>query len=89
MNGFEVTSLSSKGQVVIPGKIREELGIDVGAKLVVFTDGTNLLLKPIEAPKADVFKKLIAESRNWAKKSKMTKTDIAKAIKKVRNARRH
>jgi AbrB family looped-hinge helix DNA binding protein len=51
MNNVQVTSVSSKGQVVIPADIRESMGITIGAKLIIFTDGENLLLKPIQAPK--------------------------------------
>lgn len=84
----EVTSLSSKGQVVIPDKIRKEMGLTAGSKLMVITDGSNLLLKPVEEPKMEVFKKLIEESRKFAKKEKLKKTDIEKAIKETRSANR-
>ena len=46
----EVTSVSSKGQVVLPKAIRDEMDLDTGSKLVVFTDGKNILLKPISVP---------------------------------------
>jgi antitoxin PrlF len=84
----EVTSLSSKGQVVIPDRIRKEMGLTTGSKLMVITDGTNLLLKPVEEPKMEVFKKLIEESRKFAKKEKLEKADVEKAIKDVRSANR-
>ena len=84
----EVTSLSSKGQVVIPDRIRKEMGLTTGSKLMVITDGANLLLKPLEEPKIDVFKKLIEESRKFAKKDKLLKTDVEKAIKETRSANR-
>jgi antitoxin PrlF len=84
----EVTSLSSKGQVVIPDRIRKEMGLTAGSKLMVITDGANLLLKPLEEPKMEVFKKLIEESRKFAKKEKMLKTDVEKAIKETRRANR-
>ena len=83
----EVTSLSSKGQVVIPDRIRKEMGLTTGSKLMVITDGTNLLLKPVEEPKMEVFKKLIEESRKFAKK-KLKKTDIEKALQETRSANR-
>ena len=84
----EVTSLSSKGQVVIPDKIRKELGLTTGSKLIVITDGSNLLLKPLEEPKLDTFKRLIDESRKVAKKYNLKKNDVEKAIRKVRSANR-
>ena len=84
----EVTRLSSKGQVVIPDQIRKKMGLTTGSKLIVITDGSNLLLKPIEEPKIDVFKKLIEESRKFAKKENLKKSDIGKAIKETRRANR-
>ncbi|MGD9201066.1 MAG: AbrB/MazE/SpoVT family DNA-binding domain-containing protein [Chitinispirillia bacterium] len=84
----EVTSLSSKGQVVIPDQIRKKMGLTTGSKLIVITDGSNILLKPIEEPKIDVFKKLIDESRNFARKEKLKKSDIKKIIKETRRAHR-
>lgn len=63
MRTLEVTSASSKGQVVIPTRIRKELGIVAGTKLIVMSDGDNLLMKPIQNPKMEAFKKLAAESR--------------------------
>lgn len=84
----EVTSVSSKGQVVIPDRIRKQMGLTSGSKLIVVTDGTNLLLKPIEEPKLDSFKKLIEESRKFAKKEKLSKADVQKSIKEVRRENR-
>lgn len=88
MKGFAVTSLSSKGQVVIPNSIRKELGITEGTQFIVFSDGMNLLLKPIESPKIDTFKHLINESRKFAKKAGLKKSDVQKTKKKVRHASR-
>lgn len=84
MINTEVTSLSSKGQVVIPERIRKILNLTTGSKFIVITDGLNLLLKPLEEPKIETFKVLIAESRKFAKKFKFKKQDLEKAIKGVR-----
>jgi len=82
----EITSISTKGQVVIPKSIRDQIGIGEGTKLVVFTDGNNVLLKPVEVPKKDLFKKLIQESRKWIKGSGLKPSDVPSIIKKVRHA---
>lgn len=87
MVAFDITSLSSKGQVVIPNNLRKELGIVAGVKLIVFTDGTNLLLKPVHAPKIENFQKLIKESRALAKKSEIKQSDIKKTLKAIRKAK--
>ncbi len=84
----EVTSLSSKGQVVIPEKIRKILGLSAGAKLMVITDGSNLLFKPLKEPKIETFNKLIRESRVFARASGLKKEDIKTALKEVRHENR-
>jgi antitoxin PrlF len=88
MISTEVTSLSSKGQIVIPDKIRKQMGLSSGSKLIAITDGTNLLLKPIEEPEIESFKELIEESRKFAKKEKIKKGNIKKAVKEVRRENR-
>lgn len=88
MQTLEVTSISTKGQVVIPSSIRSALGLQPGRKLAVITDGTNVLLRPIEPPRLSAFEALMAESQAWARKADLRPQDIAKAIKKVRRAHR-
>ena len=84
----KVTSVSSKGQIVIPSDIREKLGIISGANLLVLTDGANVLLKPIRTPKLQSFARLIAESRKIALAQKLKKGDVRNMIKSVRHASR-
>lgn len=81
---FEITSLSSKGQVIVPNRIRRSLGIETGAKMMVFADGKNIMLKPVEPPIADSFKSLILASRKLVKETGLKKTAVTKVIKKVR-----
>lgn len=40
------TTVSSKGQMVIPAVIREELGIEAGTRVSVRVEGTRLILEP-------------------------------------------
>lgn len=84
----KVTSVSSKGQVVIPSDIREKLGISSGTNLLVLTDGSNLLLKPISIPKLKSFEQLVRDSRALASKKKLTKEAVNKIIKSVRHESR-
>ncbi|MCR5008062.1 MAG: AbrB/MazE/SpoVT family DNA-binding domain-containing protein [Oribacterium sp.] len=84
----EVTSVSSKGQVVLPKTIRDALSLDTGSKLIVVTDGDNILLKPIVTPDISEFDALMKESQKWAKSVGMTEEDIDDAIKAVRKRRK-
>ncbi len=80
----DVAAVSSKGQIVLPKAIRESLNIDTGAKLMVFSDGDSILLKPIQTPDISEFKTLMDAASEWAKRVGMTEDDITDAIKTVR-----
>lgn len=88
MKKFLMTNMSSKGQVVIPQEFRKSMGLTPGTPLAVFTDGSALLFKPLEMPKAEVFDKLLRESRKAAKSAGLKRSEVKKAIKKVRNENR-
>ena len=62
MDSLEITSLSTKGQIVIPRSIRNQLNLDTGDKLIVVCDGTNILLKPVLMPSMSEFKTLVEET---------------------------
>lgn len=85
---IEIASVSTKGQVVIPGSIRKRLGIAAGSKLVVMTDGENVLMKPVIAPRLKTFRQLTAASRKAATDAGLTPADLAHALAEVRRARR-
>ncbi len=80
----EVTSVSTKGQVVLPKSIRDELSIGPGAKLIVMCDGDNILIKPIKTPSLDEFSGLMDRAQEWAESVGLQEEDIKDAIKTVR-----
>lgn len=88
MPQVEFTSVSSRGQVVIPNDIRKQMGLEEGTKLMVFSDGVNLLMKPILPPSAASFKKLIQDGHRLAKEAGLKKGDVEEAIQKVRRRAR-
>ena len=85
---FKVTSLSSKGQVVIPRDIREKLRLTSGSNLLVMTDGSNLLLKPIDTPSLQTFEQLVKDSKKLVSQKKLKKSEVAKLIRSVRHESR-
>lgn len=87
MSIFDVTSISSKGQIVIPNKIREYMQLEPGTKLIVIQDGDNILLKPIKAPGKDQFSKIISLGEKVRKELKLKRDDIQKAIEEVRKGK--
>ena len=84
MSTFEVTNVSTRGQVVIPSGIRTSLKLKTGAKLIVIQDGENILLKPLKMPRKAQFKELIKRGEQIRKKLGLKEKDIKKAIKYVR-----
>ena len=84
MESLAITRLSSKGQVVIPEEVRERLGLEPGVRFVVVGEGDVVVLKMIKQPSMDEFDGLITAARKQARRSGMKRSDVAKAVLKVR-----
>ena len=84
MSTLATTRMSSKGQVVIPEAIREELGLEPGAQFVVVGQRDSIILKSISKPSPTEFKAMLKTARQQARKAGLKKSDIAAAIRKVR-----
>ena len=85
---LEVTSLSTKGQIVIPKEIRKNLGLKPGTKLIVIQEKDNILLKPIKPPKKEQFEKLISFGDKVRDSLNLKESDIEKAIEEVRKTKK-
>ncbi|MGI6353566.1 MAG: AbrB/MazE/SpoVT family DNA-binding domain-containing protein [Lentisphaeria bacterium] len=79
-----ITVMSSKGQVVLPKKIRTDLNLPAGTQFAVFAYDGNILLKPINEPDISEFAELLERTQKWAATTGMSKNDIPEAIKAVR-----
>ena len=78
------TKMSSKGQVVIPEEIRNQLGLKAGDQFVVVGEGDAVILKTITPPSIRDFDAIIEKARKQAKATRMKRLDIPKAIATVR-----
>ena len=78
------TKMSSKGQVVIPEAIREELGLESGCQFLVLGEKEAVILKTISPPSKKQFRSLIARARKEAKRAGLRPEDVNNAVKKVR-----
>jgi AbrB family looped-hinge helix DNA binding protein len=87
MGTAATTTLSSKGQVVIPEEIRVQLGLEPGAQFVVIADRDVVIFKLLEPPSLKDFAAIVSRARKVAKQTGMTRADIANAVKKVRRSR--
>jgi len=57
-----ISSISSKGQVTIPKKIREELGIKEGDKVIFLLDGDRAIIKKINEQKLS---NILSKQKKW------------------------
>lgn len=52
----QITTVSTKGQFVIPAEMRDHLGIGPGSRIAVTLQGTRIILEPVS-------EKLVDETR--------------------------
>lgn len=84
---LEVTTMSEKGQVVIPQSIRKELGIKPKTKFLVYGRGDTVIMKKLELPDLKkeweaLFKLLDKKQLNFSDK------EVQKEITEARKANR-
>ena len=85
---MQLVSVSSKGQIAIPVSYRKALSIKEGSQLVIYSDGENIILKPVELPSEDKLSALLAKAREYAEKEGLTEEDINTVIKETRAEKR-
>ena len=49
----QITTVSTKGQFVIPAEMRESLGIKPGTRIAVTQDGSRIVLEPVSEALVD------------------------------------
>jgi len=85
MTEVEITKMSSKGQVVIPRQLREEMNIKEGEIFAVVGNDDTIILKKIETPSTkEVFEKLNQKWSAFAKKKGWKEGDLQNIIQKRR-----
>lgn len=57
----EVTTVTSKGQITIPSRLREEFGLEKGTKLMVVPTSHGLVLKKIDLPSVEEFQERVEQ----------------------------
>jgi len=81
------TKMSSRGQVVIPQSIRDRLGLGPGVQFAVFGQKDVIMFKVLNPPAAAEFARLKRELQHQARQSGLKRSDIPKAVAKVRSRR--
>jgi len=57
---LQITTVSTKGQFVIPAEMRESLGIRPGTRIVVSLQGSRLILEPVSEKLVDETRGILA-----------------------------
>ena len=83
----EITTMSEKGQVVIPQELRKHLGIKPKTRFVVFVINNDIVMRKLDIP--DVKKEWKSIFQSMDKKSlKLDENDVAAEIKAYRKTKR-
>jgi AbrB family looped-hinge helix DNA binding protein len=79
----QVTTISEKGQIVIPQSIRKELGIKPKTKFLVYGKGDTVIMKKLDLP--DMKKEWNEIFKTMDKKNlKLSESEIQKEVAETR-----
>ena len=84
MTEFSTTTLSSKGQIVIPEEVRDALKLEPGDRFFVLCERDVVVLKRIEGPPRSEVRSLAANVRKQARRAGVGRADVGKATRAVR-----
>ena len=91
MSEVELTKMSSKGQIVIPLDIRENLHLKEGESFAVIGNKDTLMLKRVSMPsKSDILKdmeRLVRIGNKQVKKLGIKEKDVVKIIHRGRGVK--
>jgi antitoxin PrlF len=77
-----ITTVTSKGQITIPSRLREEFGLEQGTKLMVVPTDYGLVLKKVELPSVEEFQQRVEER---ADEAALSIDDVAELVHEGRN----
>jgi antitoxin PrlF len=81
----DLTVMSSKGQIVVPKDVREQLGLSTGTTFAVFGKEDTLILKKVNVPSAkEAFAKVHRFGVEFAKRKGIKEDHTEKIIHKGR-----
>ena len=84
MEEIAITSVSSRGQIVIPLSLRSKMKIREGEKFVVIGEDDTLVLKKMQVPSFSGIDKLLRKTKEFAKNKNLTSSDVSEAVKNSR-----
>lgn len=85
---LSTTKMLTRGQVVIPELVREQLNLHSGSEFVVIVVNDTIMLKTLQRPPKSSLKVLLDNVSSQARTAGAKKSDIEVEIKKYRNKSR-
>ena len=86
---FEIAIVGSKGQIVIPQRLRKELAITPNTKLCVYRKDDKLVVVKLKAPPLADLEELFREIDEQKKgKKKLTEEEVLEEIQAYRHEKR-
>ncbi len=79
----EVTTVTSKGQITIPSKLRDQFGLEQGTKLIVVPTEYGLVLKKVDLPSIEEFQRRV---ENRADASDMSLDEVTRLVHEARGS---
>ncbi len=84
----EVITISSKGQLVIPKNVRDDMGISQNDKFILVAEESSILLRRIdESNLKKRMKTLMSSASSEFKKAGIKQSDIQKEIESARRSK--
>lgn len=82
---IEVVQVYERGQIVIPKSFRDEMQLESGSRLMAIeVDKNNILLKKMEAPKLEDWKKMLRPIQKKMQKMGLKEEDADKWVEEYR-----
>jgi len=84
MPKVEITSMSTKGQVVIPAAMRKRMGLGDGSKLIALQVEDKILLTPVAEPDVKDFSDIIRLGDLARERYELNPDDIQNIVTTIR-----
>ncbi len=83
----ELAKISEKGQIVIPSSLRRDMRINKSDQFLILGEGNTIILKKVEkSAMKKSFDEIARPLQRSAQQLGLTKKDLEKTIRNVRNA---
>ena len=84
----DLTVMSSKGQIVVPKNLREELGLRSGTAFAIFGKDDTIILKKVDVPSArETFSKIHKWGVKFAKRKGLEEGSVERIIHEGRGVK--